>query len=81
MSARETPVSTSVVNLNLSVGRSSCRAKRAKLTYAEVAQAFADCGTQWITGGGAEMAKCACEDARLIGCGKSHALKGVPTIK
>lgn len=30
-------------------------AKRAKRTYAEVAYAFAACGTRWITGGGAEV--------------------------
>lgn len=30
-------------------------AKRGKHSYAEAAKAFADCGTRWITGGGAEI--------------------------
>jgi len=30
-------------------------AKRSKVSYAEAAKAFADCGTKWITGGGAEV--------------------------
>jgi cyclic dehypoxanthinyl futalosine synthase len=30
-------------------------AKRSKMTYAEAAQAFFECGTRWITGGGAEI--------------------------
>lgn len=30
-------------------------AKRAKLSYADAAQRFADAGTRWITGGGAEI--------------------------